>query len=265
MSEWYVKEFSKITKISVRTLHHYDHIDLLKPSIRLPNDYRLYSEADLLKLQLILALKFFGLNLTQIKTLMKKNINMLDHLRAQKKILQERRKNLHNVQEMLDTVIEKLESKSINFDDIVQLMEDYRAKEERYYGSETEQQKIYEQYLGDNRSEAIEDLMTDSHQRISEWKKEDWAKVKREGEELHLALTQAIYNNLKPTDPEVQGLIHKHFQVINCFYTPSKEVYHTLSQLYVEHPDFRKLYDSYHPNLARFLADAMKAFAEREL
>jgi DNA-binding transcriptional MerR regulator len=265
MSQWYVKEFSKITKISVRTLHHYDHIDLLKPSIRLPNDYRLYSEADLLKLQLILALKFFGLNLTQIKALMKKNINMLDHLRAQKKILQERLKNLHDVQEMLDTVIDKLESKSINFDDIVQLMEDYRSREEQYYGSETEQQKIYEQYLDESSGEAIEDLIADSHQRMTEWKKEDWAKVKRDGETLDTALTQAIYNNLKPTDPQVQDLIRKHFQVINCFCTPTKELYYTLSQLYVEHPDFRKLYDSYHPNLARFLADAMKAFAEREL
>lgn len=57
MTQWYVKELSKLTKVSVRTLHHYDKIGLLTPSIRLENNYRVYSEADLLKLQQILALK----------------------------------------------------------------------------------------------------------------------------------------------------------------------------------------------------------------
>ena len=49
MTQWYVKELSKLTKVSVRTLHHYDKIGLLTPSIRLENNYRVYSETDLLK------------------------------------------------------------------------------------------------------------------------------------------------------------------------------------------------------------------------
>ena len=60
MTQWYVKDLSKLTGISVQTLHHYDRIALLKPSLRLSNGYRLYSEQDLLKLQQIIALKFFG-------------------------------------------------------------------------------------------------------------------------------------------------------------------------------------------------------------
>lgn len=50
MTKWYVKDLSKITGVSTQTLHHYDRIDLLKPSIRLANGYRVYSENDLLKL-----------------------------------------------------------------------------------------------------------------------------------------------------------------------------------------------------------------------
>ncbi|QQR48730.1 MerR family transcriptional regulator [bacterium] len=50
MKKWQVKEFSELAKISVRTLHHYDEIGLLKPSLRSSNGYRLYSEQDLLKL-----------------------------------------------------------------------------------------------------------------------------------------------------------------------------------------------------------------------
>ena len=57
MAQWFVKELSKLTHISVQTLHHYDRIDLLKPSVRLENNYRLYSEKDLFKLQQIIALK----------------------------------------------------------------------------------------------------------------------------------------------------------------------------------------------------------------
>ena len=59
MKGWYIKAFADLTGVSVRTLHHYDKIGLLKPSIRQANGYRLYSEADLLKQQQIIALKFF--------------------------------------------------------------------------------------------------------------------------------------------------------------------------------------------------------------
>lgn len=67
MKQWYVKELSQLTNVTMQTLHHYDRIDLLKPSVRLDNNYRLYSEKDLLKLQQIIALKFFGFELGQIK------------------------------------------------------------------------------------------------------------------------------------------------------------------------------------------------------
>ncbi|MBV8801763.1 MAG: MerR family transcriptional regulator, partial [Gammaproteobacteria bacterium] len=79
MTQWYVKDLSKLTHISVQTLHYYDRIGLLKPSVRLPNGYRLYSENDLLKLQQIIALKFFGFALPQIKKLLSSDVNMLDH------------------------------------------------------------------------------------------------------------------------------------------------------------------------------------------
>ena len=52
MKQWYAKELSQITQVSVSTLHHYDKIGLLKPELRQSNGYRLYSEKDLLKLRL---------------------------------------------------------------------------------------------------------------------------------------------------------------------------------------------------------------------
>ncbi len=83
MVQWYVKELSQLTNVSVQTLHHYDRINLLKPSIRLPNNYRVYSEKDLIKLQQIIALKIFGFSLSQIKTLLSKPVNINDQLTIQ--------------------------------------------------------------------------------------------------------------------------------------------------------------------------------------
>ncbi|HCK8789521.1 TPA: MerR family DNA-binding transcriptional regulator, partial [Legionella pneumophila] len=43
MTQWFVKDLSQLTAVSVQTLHHYDRIGLLKPSLRLANGYRVYS------------------------------------------------------------------------------------------------------------------------------------------------------------------------------------------------------------------------------
>lgn len=71
MSRWYVKELADMIGSSVQTLHHYDHIGLLKPSGHSIKGYRVYNEADLLKLQQIIALKFFGFEPSLSNTLPK--------------------------------------------------------------------------------------------------------------------------------------------------------------------------------------------------
>ena len=97
MAQWYVKDLSKITQVSVQTLHHYDRIGLLKPSVRLRNNYRLYSEKDLLRLQQIIALKFFGFELVQIKTVLAGGVDVLDHFSVQSQLLEEKAKSLFEV------------------------------------------------------------------------------------------------------------------------------------------------------------------------
>jgi DNA-binding transcriptional MerR regulator len=131
MTEWYVKELSQLTKVSVRTLHHYDKIGLLKPSVRLPNGYRLYSEADLLKLQQILALKFFGFELGRIKTLMEEEINIFDHFRAQQQLLEQQMKSLQTASQTLEAILsESHPNKSVPWKTILKLIEDYQMTKE---------------------------------------------------------------------------------------------------------------------------------------
>ncbi|MCX5922696.1 MAG: MerR family transcriptional regulator [Candidatus Dependentiae bacterium] len=102
---WYAKEFGTLTGVSVRALHHYDTIGLLKPSLRLSNGYRVYSETDLLKLQQIVALKFFGLKLADIKTLILGKTNTIEQLELHRTLLNKQVSNLHRAADMLDAII----------------------------------------------------------------------------------------------------------------------------------------------------------------
>lgn len=127
MAQWYVKELSKLTQVSVQTLHHYDRIGLLIPSLRLENGYRLYSEKDLLKLQQVIALKFFGFDLTQIKNLLSNEKDMLSHLVSQTKFLEEKASVLLNASKTLTAITKECnKDKSIPWQRIIESIEVYR-------------------------------------------------------------------------------------------------------------------------------------------
>ncbi|MBP6986001.1 MAG: MerR family transcriptional regulator [Alphaproteobacteria bacterium] len=126
MNQWYVKDLSKMTGVSVQTMHHYDRIGLLKPSVRLANGYRLYSEKDLLKLQQIIALKFFGFELSKIKFLLDREVNVRSHLEAQSGVLAEKAQTLIEASKTLDSIISGCdEDKSIPWEKVIQLIEVY--------------------------------------------------------------------------------------------------------------------------------------------
>lgn len=131
MNQWYVKDISELTSVSVQTLHHYDRIGLLKPSTRLANGYRLYSEKDLLKLQQIIALKFFGFDLMQIKNLVDGEVDMLEHFAIQSTFLEEKAKSLQDASTALKDIIAKhTEDKSLPWKNIIQLIEVYRMAQQ---------------------------------------------------------------------------------------------------------------------------------------
>ncbi len=127
MTQWYVKELSKLTQVSVQTLHHYDHIGLLVPSIRQANGYRLYSEQDLSKLQQIIALKFFGFGLSQIKTLLHSEVDMIEHLSVQSKFLEEKASTLLEASKALKNIVSGCShDKSLSWESIIEIIEVYR-------------------------------------------------------------------------------------------------------------------------------------------
>lgn len=149
MAQWRIKEISDLTKVSVRMLHHYDKIGLLTPSVRASNGYRWYSEKDLATLQQIIALKFFGFGLGQIKTMMQQKLSIRQHLCAQQQMLDEQAEHLRKAQDALGAVLQRATtSEDLNWNDLVTLIERYHMSEEikkTFVGKLSEKQQ--ERYL----------------------------------------------------------------------------------------------------------------------
>ena len=85
------QEFAKLAGVTVRALHHYDRMGLLKAR-RSQAGYRLYSDNDLARLEQIVALKFIGVPLKRIRGLLERKGDPLDGaLRAQRRVLEGKR------------------------------------------------------------------------------------------------------------------------------------------------------------------------------
>lgn len=90
-----VNEFADRAGVTVRTLHHYDRLGLLKPSSRSGAGYRLYSERDFARLQQIVTLKFIGLPLKQIRELLTaRTFSLKTALQIQLEMVREKRRRM---------------------------------------------------------------------------------------------------------------------------------------------------------------------------
>lgn len=207
MTRWYVKELSKLTHVSVQTLHYYDKIALLKPSLRLDNGYRLYSEADLLKLQQILALKFFGFELSQIKALLSNAANVLEHFQVQSQLLQKKAANLIEANQTLQNIIAECSvDKSVPWKTILKSIEVYQMTQqlEHTWVKEIFTTEELQQYA------AFE----------AEWKNNSTLQHKTEFEKNWNNLVAELSNNLSKNPESEIGITlgEKCMQLINGVY-----------------------------------------------
>ncbi|MBS1914499.1 MAG: MerR family transcriptional regulator [Bacteroidetes bacterium] len=99
-----IGEFAQRTGVTIRTLHHYDRIGLLKPSVVAESGYRLYTDRDIVRLQQIVTLKFIGLSLKQIREMFATEAyDLAAMLRLQCDILEEKRRGLDRAIQALRT------------------------------------------------------------------------------------------------------------------------------------------------------------------
>lgn len=250
-----VKQLADLAGVSVRTLHLYDQIGLLKPPMRTEAGYRLYGEAELFRLQQILFYKLLDFPLQEIGYILDDpEFNLVEALEDHKSALKSKRDELT----VLLTTIDKT---------ILQLKGDGMLKhEELYEGLPKEEAESY-------RSGAIkeygEEAVERSENYLKKLGKEGFDKLKSESKSINETLASMIKQD--PTSEQVQMAIAKHYQNIRQFWgtADSKdkqaEAYKGLGELYVNDERFAKVDGKPSPEYALFLQKAMAHFADMKL
>lgn len=102
-----VGEFADLTGVSIRTLHHYDQIALLRPSARSEAGYRLYTTHDLLRLQQILTLRYLGFSLASIREILgRPDFDLAASMRIQGEVIRERISALERIGQALRELLD---------------------------------------------------------------------------------------------------------------------------------------------------------------
>jgi len=103
-----IGELAEKSGVTVRTLHHYDKIELLRPKSLSESGHRLYSGSDIERLQQILSLKSLGLSLTQITSVLKgKDTDLEEVLKIQSKSLEIKIRGLKKVEKLVQLILKK--------------------------------------------------------------------------------------------------------------------------------------------------------------
>jgi DNA-binding transcriptional MerR regulator len=242
-----VKQLAKLAGVSVRTLHFYDEIGLLKPSSLGGNGYRYYAGEALLKLQQILFYRELELSLAEIKAVVgRPDFDVLNALRSHKDALQGRVERLKRLLQTVDNTIDHLKgNENMNAKG---LFEGFSEEEQEKYALEAEQMYDPETVRASNRK----------------WKAYPPAEKDR-----ILAEGKAIYADLVATMPkgaasaEAQAQIARWHRHLQYFWSPNDEQLVGLADMYNEDPRFRANFDRMAPKLAGFMREAVKVYVKR--
>ena len=153
-----VKEVSRLTGVSIRALHHYDAIDLLKPARVTEAGYRLYGDDEIERLYMILVFRELGLPLQEIRDI----LNAPDYdrnrvLEQQIQIMQEQSEKLQNRISLAKSILVMgvKDMDFIGFDS--KKLDDYSVQAKALYGK-TDAYKEFEQKSKHRTQEQTQDL-----------------------------------------------------------------------------------------------------------
>jgi DNA-binding transcriptional MerR regulator len=241
-----VQELARKAGVSVRTLHHYDEIALLRPQGRSASGYRLYGPAQLLRLQQILFYRELDFPLETIGRL-------LDHpdfdpssaLRAHRPTLEARLGRLHRLLDTLDKTVAHYEENAMI------------TEEELYAGFEPEEAEALRR---EARERWGEERVEASERKVRGMTRAQWAAQQKESEAVNAALRAAMGRDVG--DAVVREAVARHRAWIENFWTPDAESYRGLGRLYAEDARFRAYYEKVAPGLADFLCRAIARYCE---
>lgn len=241
-----MKRLARLAGVSVRTLHHYDQVGLLKPEARTGAGYRLYGKEQLLRLQQILFYRELDLPLPEIARILEEpGFDPALALRDHRRRLEEKLGRLHRLLKTLDDTLAQYQGGHMLKDEDL-----YKGfSPEKIAAMRKEARSLY----GEERVEA-------SERKVRGMSREKWAAVQGEAEGVNRDLAALMGRD--PGDAAVQAVVARHHAWIRHFWTPDAESYRGLGAHYAGHPEFRAHYDRHAEGLADFLRLAIDRYCE---
>src|SRR5260370_29869526 len=256
MSVYTVKEVAKISGVSVRALHYYDEIGLLKPACVGANGYRYYGRDELLRLQQILFHRELGFPLQEIRQVLSApNFDRVAALRAHRERLMEDIQRYRRLVRTLDATLAAIEGDTDMDDNLI------------YRGFTPEKQAEHEAWLvahlGGEAQAQIHEAKT--RIRMKGWRQSDFDRYLAEVEPIELDLAQALTEGRAADSPDVGELIRRLHSWIGRGWNdpPSREGFIRLARLYQAHPNFRARYASRAAGLTPYSAKPLSPFSQR--
>lgn len=238
--------------VTVRTLHHYDEIGLLSPSERSSAGYRLYTQADIARLQNVVVYRRLGFPLEEIANLLDATAGptLVEHLRRQRAAVMSRLEEMSSLVTAIDRALEKeMTGVDLTKEEQRELFGDGFSDE---YAAEAQER------WGDT------DAWRQSQERTARYTKTEWEQVKAESEEINAAFVTALEAGEPATSEAAMGAAERaRRQIHERFYDLTPEFHRNLGDMYVSDPRFTKTYEDLAPGLAQYVRDAIHANADR--
>ncbi|HEX8598827.1 MAG TPA: MerR family transcriptional regulator [Chloroflexia bacterium] len=214
-------QFARKASVSIRTLRYYDKEGLLSPTAYSEAGYRLYTDEDLVNLQQILALKFLGLSLDEIKALLRPDPRSLqDVLAQQKAMMHAKRAQLDGIIQAIDETEKLLETGECDWESLIRVIQAIQMEQNKEWVKKyfTPEQMAQMQNLSDQSySEEAKQRLAERQAAMGEWTEADqerasaqWAAVSADVERLSAAGTD-------PASPEAQDLARRFNELIGGF------------------------------------------------
>ena len=236
--------------VTVRTLHHYDTIGLVRPH-RTASGYRLYTEDDLERLQHVVVYRRLGFPLEEIGPLLDDpRADVEAHLRRQRAAVMSRLDEMRDLVAALDRALEA-EMTGTNLTPAEQ-------KELFGEGFSEEYAREAEERWGDT------DAWRQSRDRTTRYTKDDWRGIAAEGDEVTARFAALKRAGTPPDSDDAMDVAEAHRAHIDrWFYDLGYPMHRGLAAMYVADARFTKTYDDREPGLAQYVHDAIQANADR--
>lgn len=240
---------ARLLGLSVRTLHHWDHIGLVVPSTRTIAEYRLYSRHDIARLHRVLVYRELGMPLGRIREVLDDpEVDEAGHLASQRDLLTQR---IVRLQQMVCAVDRMMEANDMNTPLTPQ-------EQAQAFGSQWS-----DEYAAEAEERWGDSPEWDQAERVkAQMSEEDFARAREEIDALDERIATTMRRGVEPTSQEAMAVAEEHRTVaIGRWFDASHAQHSLIARGYTEDPRFTAYYDRREPGLAAWLRTAIEANA----